>query len=358
MQAPTGDRRSSLSNQLALVTVLTTLGACGVGGCGPSKVGGIEVFPRHFHLHPGETIHYMPLQHTGDGQLRFFDDYLFDTGNPQVLELRDRRGLFRARAPGRAELIVRSSAREQRYEIEVGGDALSVIKAVPYGDVDTIVGEEVLFVGHANRDGFDHTAVAKPGIDRLVREFKRSGRRVVYWVSEEFPNWYTDDRQPDLAIISEGQEHRILIDANRVVFTGGDFMLCLLRNVQMTLHRMIRAGTRDELHFIFPAEAIWTADVWNAGPPRRYPAPAVLLSAVWENSGSDRARYDAFVVPFLDTLITQYPVLAYLPDAPSPLLSALVDGWKIAVRVGELERTYRQADSSKTIRMDFRREWR
>ncbi len=217
--------------------------------------------------------------------------------------------------------------------------------------MDTIVGEEVLFVGHANRDGFDHTAVAKPGIDRLVSDFKRRGRPVVYWVSEEYPNWYTADRQPDLAIISEGQEHEILIDADRVVFTGGDFMLCVLRNVQMTLHGMIRADTRDEPHFVFPAEAIWGAP---GGP--RYPAPMVLLSSVWENrASSDSERYDAFVVPFLDTLFAEDPVLGLPRDAPSPELGVLVDGWNVEVLVGEsFERTYRQADSSKTIRMEFR----
>ncbi len=344
------DRWSRPSNRLALLTAVTALGAFAAAGCGQPEVGGIEVFPRHFDLRPGETIRYTPMEHTGDGELHSFEDYEFETGNPQVLELGDQRGLFRALSPGRTEFIVKSPQREQRYEIEIRGAALPVLTALPHSEVDTIVGEEVLFVGHANRDGFDHTAVAKPGIDRLVREFKRRGRPVVYWVSEEHPNWYTEDRQPDLAIISEGQEHEILIDADRVVFTGGGFMLCVLRNVQMTLHGMIRADTRDELHFIFPAEAIWG----SPGEPR-YPAPMVLLSSLWENSGSDSERYDAFVVPFLDTLFTEYPVLAYPPDPPSPELGILVNGWNVEVQVGErFERTYRQADSSKTIRMEFR----
>lgn len=352
------DRSGRSSNRLALLTALTALGACAITGCGQPKVGGIEVFPRHFDLRPGETIRYMPLEHTGDGKLQFLDNYEFETGNPHVLELRDQRGLFQALSPGRTEFIVRSPGSERHYEIEVGGDALPVLTAVPHREVDTIVGEEVLFVGHANRDGFDHTAVAKPGIDRIVREFKRSGRPVIYWVSEEFPNWYAEDRQPDLAIISEGQEHDILIDADRVVFTGGDFMLCLLRNLQMTLHRIIRRGTRDEVHVIFPAEAIWTADVWSPGQPKRqYPAPAVLLSSVWENRASDSERYDAFVVPFLHTLFTDYPVLAHPKDAPPPELGVLIEGWNVEVQVGKLERTYRQADSSKTIHMEFRRRY-
>jgi hypothetical protein len=297
----------------------------------------------------------MPLEHAGDGELRFLDDYEFETADPQVLELRDERGLFRAVALGETELIVKSSRTQQRYDIEVRGPALPALKAVPHTAVDTIVGEEVLFVGHANLDGFDHTAVAKPGIDRLVREFKSRGRPVVYWMSEEFPNWYTEDRQPDLAILSEGQEHDIRIDVDRVVFTGGDFMFCLLRNAQMTLHGMIRAGTRDQLHFIFPPEAIWVADLWGPGVPKPYPAPMVLLSSLLAKSDSDPERYDAVVVPFLDRLFTEYPVLASPPSAPSPELGVLIDGWNVEVVVGDtFERTYRRDDSSKTIVMEFR----
>ena len=345
-----------MSNRLAFLTAVAALGAFAATGCGQPEVSGIEVFPRQFDLRPGETIHYSLLEHTGDGELHFFDDYEFQIGNPQVLELKDRRGLFRALSRGRTDLIVKSPRSERRYEIEVRGDVLPVLTAVPHSEVDTIVGEEVLFVGHANRDGFDHTAVAKPGIDHLVREFKRRGRPVVYWVSEEYPNWYTEDRQPSLAIISEGQEHEILVDADRVVFAGGSFRGSVLRNVQMTLHGMIRADMRDELHFTFPVEAIWMGDIWGPGERRGYPAPMVFPGSLWENrASSDSERYDAFVIPFLDSLFTEYPVLDYPPDPPSPELGVLVDGWNVEVQVGDkFERTYRQADSSKTIRMEFR----
>lgn len=77
------------------------------------------------------------------------------------------------------------------------------MKAVPYKDVHGIAAKDaLLFVGHANRDGFDHTAVAKSGIDSLVREAKKNGWPVVYFVSKEYPNWYTADRRPDDAISS------------------------------------------------------------------------------------------------------------------------------------------------------------
>jgi hypothetical protein len=58
--------------------------------------------------------------------------------------------------------------------------------AVHHRTIAEIVAKELLFVGHANLDGFDHTAVAKPGIDRLVQEAKKNGRPVVYWVSKEY----------------------------------------------------------------------------------------------------------------------------------------------------------------------------
>lgn len=60
--------------------------------------------------------------------------------------------------------------------------------AVPYSTVQEIAAKDsLLFVGHANLDGFDHTAVAKPGIDRLVQEAKKNGWPVVYFVSKEYP---------------------------------------------------------------------------------------------------------------------------------------------------------------------------
>lgn len=337
------------SKPLALTCAVVALGTLRAAGYEPTKVGAIELRPRHFDLRPGETIRYLPMERVPGGELKFIYDYEFETSDPTVLDLRDQRGLFRAVAPGRTELIVKSPRSRQRYDIRVEGQELPLLQAVPHTEVDTIAGEEVLFVGHANLDGFDHTAVAKPGIDRLVRKFKTSERPIVYWVSEEFPNWYTEDRQPDLAIISEGQEHDIRVDADRVVFTGGGFMFCTLRNVQMTLHGMIRAGTRDRLHFIFPPGAIWV------GVLDPYPAPMVLLSSLFAKSDSDLERYDVVIVPFLNRLFTEYPVLGHPTNAPSPELGILVEGWNIEVVVGDtFKRTYRRADSSKTILMEFR----
>ena len=91
----------------------------------------------------------------------------------------------------------------------------------------------------------------KPGIDRLVQDAKKNGLPVVYWVSEEYPHWYTADRHPDYAIISEGQEHEIRVEAQRVVFAGGDFMFCVLRNAQMTLHGMVKHNGARRINFAF-----------------------------------------------------------------------------------------------------------
>jgi hypothetical protein len=129
------DRSSRRSSRLARLAALTALATSAIAGCERPKGGGIEVLPRHFNLRPGETIRYMPLEHTPEDKLQFLEDYEFKTGNPLVLELKDKRGLFRALSRGRTEFIVRSPRGERRYVIEVGGDALPVLPAVPRSGV-------------------------------------------------------------------------------------------------------------------------------------------------------------------------------------------------------------------------------
>ena len=201
---------------------------------------------------------------------------------------------------------------------------------------------------------FDYTAVAKPGIDRLVKEAKKNRRPVVYWVSKEYPNWYTADRHPDYAIISEGQEHEIRVDAQRVVFAGGSFMFCLLRNAQMTLHGMVKHNGARRINFVFPAQAIWVEDIWGPDDKRPYPAPMVLLTTLFARRANDARAYDEVVVPFLDRLIMEFPVAGYPRDAPAPLLSDLLKDWNIVVRFSNrFERVYRRCDSNKTLAVEF-----
>jgi len=314
----------------------------------------LELFPKHFTLHPGERIHYQVRERDEKNQSREPAHYEFTVEDPKILRLIQPSEVFEAVKAGRTELVVRTPTSVRRFRIEVAGSAQPPIKAVPHSTVKEIAGKELLFVGHANLDGFDHTAVAKPGIDRLVQEARKKGWPVVYWVSENYPDWYTADRHPDYAIASEGQEHEILFNAQTVHFTGGDFMFCVLRNVQMTLHGMIKHNVAQRITFVFPAQAIWAADIWGPGDRRPYPAPMVLLSTLFAHRASDSRAYDEVVVPFLNHVITEFPVGGYPPNPPVPPLSDLLKDWNIVVRFGDrFERVYRRADSNKTLLVAF-----
>ena len=313
----------------------------------------LEVLPKRFVLQPGEQIHYTILDRADDGKLKFADGQ-FTVADPEIVRLINPVGVFEAIKAGRTELIVRTPDLERRIPIEVTGPAQQPIRAVPFSAVPQITAKEFLFVGHANLDGFDHTAVAKPGIDRLVQEAKRHGVPVVYWISREYPNWYTTDRRPDYAIISEGQEHDIRVVAQRVTFTGGSFMFCLLRNVQMTLHGMLKENKARRIRFVFPAQAIWVEDIWGRGDKRPYPAPMVLLTTLFAGRSSDVNAYNDVVVPFLDRMINQFPVAGYPPNPPAPPLRDLLKDWSIEVRFGErFTRFYQHGTSNRTLLIEF-----
>jgi hypothetical protein len=186
-----------------------------------------------------------------------------------------------------------------------------------------------------------------------VEEAKKNGWPVVYFVSQEYPNWYTADRHPDYAIISEGQEHNIRVEAQRVIFTGGSFMFCTPRNVQMTLHGMVKDGAQH-IDFVFPAQAIWVEDIWGPGEKRNYPAPMVLAATFFARRANDAQRYNEVVVPFLNRVIDEFPVAGYPSDPPAPPLSDLLRDWNIVVRFGDrFEQVYQRADSHKTLFVDF-----
>jgi hypothetical protein len=323
-------------------------------GCGPTGTPRLELFPEHFLLHPGEQIHYQVRERSEGSRLREPARYEFATENSEIVRLIKPTGMFEAVRPGRTELVVRTPTSVRRVSIEVTGRAQLPITAVPNSTIREIVSKDLLFVGHANLDGFDHTAVAKPGIDRLVQEAKKNGWPVVYFVSQEYPDWYTADRHPDYAIVSEGQEHEIRVDAQRVVFAGGDFMLCTLRNAQMTLHGMVTHDVGRRIDFVFPAQAIWAGDVWGPGDKRPYPAPMILLSTLFARRADDRQAYDEVVVPFLNRMIMEFPVLGYPPNPPVPPLSDLLRDWSVVVRFGDrFERVYRRGDSNKTLLVEF-----
>jgi hypothetical protein len=205
--------------------------------------------------------------------------------------------------PGRTELVVRIPASERRIPIEVAGPEQPPIVAVTHNEVRRIAGKELLFVGHANLDGYDHTAVAKAGIDRLVKEARKDGRTVVL-CQQGIPKLVHGRPHPDYAILSEGQEHQIQIEAERIIFAGGGFMACTLRNAQMTLHSMTKHNAATPIHFVFPAQAIWRGPV--DGQP--YPAPMVLLSAWFDHFAGDAQAYEQIVIPSLDRMIKEFSI--------------------------------------------------
>ena len=312
----------------------------------------LEIFPDHTRLRVGEQIRYSVYRRQ-DGALSGVDDYSLAPEDPTVARVVDTWRL-EAVSPGRTEVLVRSDAGERVLSIDVEPEVMPPMPATHHSEVDRIAGEKLLFVGHANLDGFDHTAVAKPGIDRLVREFKARGHPVVYFVSQEYPYWYTEDRTPDLAIVSEGQEHRIVVDAERIVFSGGGFMFCVLRNAQMTLHGMLQAGNRNRIHFAFPADAIWAVDMFTPGRFRPYPAPMSLLDRLLSARPTEQSRYEQVVVSFLEQLFGEFPVLGYPATAPQPPLEELVEGWTVEVALDKaFVQTYRPGDPDKVIRLDF-----
>lgn len=344
--------RSSRRTRLAILSLLL-LGLLGLDHRLRAGTPGQEVLPKHFLLHPGEQIHYQVLERSENGRPRSVD-YELAIKNPEIVRPIEPKGVIEAVARGRTDLVVRTPTSEQRITIEVAGRAQPPMMAIPHSTIREIVAKDLLFVGHANLDGFDHTAVAKPGIDRLVQEAKKNGQPVVYFVSEEYPNWYTADRHPDYAIISEAQDHKIRIDAQRVVFTGGSFMFCTLRNAQMTLHGMVKYKGTGRINFVFPAQAIWVEDTWGLGDKQPYPAPMVLLTTFFARRTNDAQAYDEVVVPFLYRMVNQFPVLGYPPNPPAPPLSDLLKDWEIVVRFGDrFERVYRRGDSNKTVLVEF-----
>ena len=334
------------------------LGACGVaaavviGSCAQVPPTRLEVFPAHSQLRIGEQIRYSVFQHL-DGAPSQVEEYRLVPEDPAIVRVVNTWWL-EAVSPGRTDVLVRSDGGERVLSIDVKPEARPPMPATHHTEVDRVAGKELLFVGHANMDGFDHTAVAKPGIDRLVGEFKKRGHPVVYFVSLDYPYWYTEDREPDLAIVSEGQEHEMVVDAERVVFSGGDFMTCLLRNTQMTLHGMLRAGGRDRIRYVFPADAIWAVERLTPDRFRPYPAPMALLSRLMSERSSDGDRYEQLVVPFLDELLDDFPVIGYPAVAPEPPLRELVDGWTMEVAIDNaFVQRYRSGNPDKVIRFAF-----
>ncbi len=158
----------------SLCVVLFVLGVTafpigiGTSRCVSNRSVELDVLPKHFLLHPGEQVHYTVLQRSESDKPQFVNA-TFAIGDTKILRPIKPVGVFEAAAPGRTEVNVRTQTSELRIMIEVAGRAQTKMAAVPYTDLNEIAAKDLLFVGHANLDGFDHTAVAKAGIDRLAR---------------------------------------------------------------------------------------------------------------------------------------------------------------------------------------------
>jgi hypothetical protein len=87
---------------------------------------------------------------------------------------------------------------------------------------------------------------------------------------------------------------------------------------------------------------------------RWYPAPEVLLSTLFARRSNDAQRYDEIVVPFLNEVVTQFPVGGYPSNPPTPPLSDLLKGWTIVVRFGgHFERVYQSGNPNKILFLEF-----
>ena len=131
-------------------------------------------------------------------------------------------------------------------------------------------------------------------------------------------------------------------------------MFCLLRNVQMTLHGMLKQNAKRRIRFVFPAGANWVEDIWGPGDKRPYPSPMVLLTTLFARRSDDVHAYDEVVVPFLDRMIKEFPVAGYPPKPPVPPLSDLLKDWSIVVHFGNrFERVYQRESRNKTPLLEF-----
>ena len=118
-----------------------------------------EIYPKHFRLKVGETIHYTAMTVSRTSGPAFVKDIEFATSNPSCLTLVSPSGVFKAAAPGSADIVVKTHDARRRFAVRIADEKLPTMTVVRDTLVPRIVADEVLLVGHANRDGYDHTAV-------------------------------------------------------------------------------------------------------------------------------------------------------------------------------------------------------
>jgi hypothetical protein len=170
--------------------------------------------------------------------------------------------------------VVSTANSEQRFTITVAGAAQPSFKTVPHTSVKEIKAKEFVFVGHANLDGYDVTAAAKRGIDRVVAEARKNRVPVVYWVSNEYPNWYTRIVTRTTRLSAKGRTADLHVDSS-ASRSRGSFMRCRCKKCSNDPHGMVKHDAQ-RVNFVFPIDAIWVEDL-DRGDKRWYPTPRSSL---------------------------------------------------------------------------------
>src|SRR5262245_10951046 len=155
---------TSMTSQKYGLVFSTVAATAVIASCAHTAQSRLEIYPAHSRLRVGDQIHYTII-YRRDGAPNFVKNYSLESKDPAVVRVVDSIRL-EAVSAGRCEVLVRSDVGERVFAIDVEPGARPPIPARHHSEVNRVAGAELLFVGHANLDGFDHTAVAKPGIDR------------------------------------------------------------------------------------------------------------------------------------------------------------------------------------------------
>jgi hypothetical protein len=96
----------------------------------------------------------------------------------------------------------------------------------PTNQMPASLAEHALLVVHATTED-PESVQAINGIDKLIAEFKKAQRPVIFLrddiTAAGDAAWITKDRSPDYDLFSEGGEHNLPLVANEVTIVGGYF---------------------------------------------------------------------------------------------------------------------------------------
>lgn len=149
----------------------------------------------------------------------------------------------------------------------------------------TIDSERLFLVTHAS-SMFDQNAVAKNGVGEML-DARQPDDRLVFVMNEDEQNdqqWYTEVRDPDLAIHSINGSHDISFTGSEVFLGGGYFTLCfdralkdIVRTRPQNLHadelqvNLMLDGIYEDKYFLLADKdnPCFTYDRWSPMPITR-----------------------------------------------------------------------------------------